>query len=309
MKLLKPPSVQTEGYRRNIETNLGFSQTWIDKNGHMNFVASIPSSDTFVIASQERKEESIGTILGKPILFNRSEMPFEDATFFRGLIEARLHGGGAIITIDHRDNYRKDREPYFDEGAHYALISTTHTYGKQVLFRRNAYCNIPLPIFTRLLGHGWVQETDVAPEIDDYDRWGITETVEFLNRLLPGNVCIGDGTFHRIDANIGNAGTVVGTSSYRWNHGLFWEDTLCQAGISPEDTEVFINAYNNPDEILVVRSSEILLVDIRTEEEKVITTGNLVGKLDPKGHSNWYEGLSNPKAPAYNLYNNTWLIK
>jgi hypothetical protein len=288
-------------YSFELENERGFIRYWFDK-GENHVAAQTVDQKTMILARwSHRVEECFGVLQEIPILFDRSRNLHKDVIFFADLIKAFLADGGIFITLDHRDNYFPSGEAILDEGAHYALINTTRMIRGIPHFKRNAHGVIPLPIFTRLMGRGWV-ESEVGDEIiSDPVRWGLVEVVEFLDSIFPGRVCLAEGAFYRLDTRIRNAGLVSGLSSYRAERSVFWEEPLCQRGLDPQNTEGLIRAFNDPGEIMVVRADGIYLVDLRTEAEKLITTGALVGELSSQG-SNWIRGLTHPKAPAYRLY-------
>ena len=286
-----------------VKTDLGFRRTFHTKDGNFHVIAK---SDNGVIDFKLTTNEQIRStcsIKGLPLLFERSDsMRRKDVMFFADFADAYLMGGGIAIMIDHRDDYVVPNDPRDDEGAHYALIDTTEFFQGEHRFKRNAHTVIPLPIFSRLLERGWVWDEKGSLAISDKVRWNITDVIDFLNSLFPGRVCIADAVFHRLDASIGNTGIVPPLGGYKRAHGLLWEDPLCQTGIYPSEAERLIQAYNAPDEIIVVKGGHIVLVNTRTETEEVITKGKLVGKLTPQGESTWTKGLKHPKAPAHGLY-------
>jgi hypothetical protein len=281
-----------------VSTELGFCRSWIDQKGANHYLASIPGQRTRLEAFYDAyRTTATGTLAGLLILFERSRNLPSDIQFFAGLIEAQLQRGGALVMIDHRDNYLEGEE---DVGAHYALINVTHLNRGEHRFQRNAWKIIPLPIFTRLLGRGMIFDEEGYPQ-PDKEEWGLVEVFEFLNRLFPQRVCLADGTFHRLDASIGNTGILPPLSSYHKKHGILFLDPLCQRGLSPEAATSFVSAYQDPDELLVVQGGQIQRVNLRTETEKPLTDGQIVGSLK-NGNSTWLPGLVHPRAPAHGLY-------
>lgn len=280
----------------------GFSNISYSKEGYCTLSAGTSDQKTIILASDNPEIKSYGILNGLPINFERSRNIRADITFFGNLVNAMIDDGGVLIMIDHRDDYISTDDLKEDDGAHYALIKTTSYIRGEHRFKRNQYGVIPLPIFTRLMDRGWMWNKAEDEAESDITRWNLIDVVDFFNNMFPGRVCLADGTFHRVDSGMGNEGIVSLLGGYKKAHGLTWEDPLCQVGIDQKGTERFIEAYNDPSELIVVRGGEIVLVSAKTKTEEVLSKGELVGVLNNLNESQWMMGLKHEDAPARNLY-------
>jgi len=279
------------------KTDEGYITHTVDPGGFSTYSGETTDGLTKLLINQNPETEPFAMLHGIPVDFSRSENPWMDAGFIHDLIKAQIQGGGAVIMIDHRDDYRNS-----PDANHYALINTTNKFNGEDMFKRNAWGIIPLPILTRLLHRGWYYDRQTDEPRYDPVIWQLPDVVEFLNGMFPNRVCIADGTFHRKDASIGNAGVVPDLSSYFAEHGVIWKDPLCQAGISPEGVQKLREAYNDPSQLLIIEGGKIRRIDTSTETPEVLTTGELVGSLTSDGDSSWQIGLTHPNAPAHGLY-------